>query len=154
VELINNNTWTNAASGKKYEQNNYLLRNKGNRDVCDVVLIAPLTSNLTKGNNATSGPPFYSSYNVQSCNVSGGQMELRFPTWADTVYKHGGVIPFGYVLHGYWNGSATEGPATVERACYCDKEDNGTDGGRMLLLRGDDCERRRHHRKLGEEKRP
>lgn len=76
-------------------------------------------------------------------------MELRFPTWADTVYKHGGVIPFGYVLHG----SGTEGPATVERARYCD-EDNGTDGGRMLLLRGDDYERWRHHRKLEEEKRP
>ncbi|GAB5035924.1 Hypothetical protein NocV09_03100600 [Nannochloropsis oceanica] len=153
VELINNNSWTDATSGKKFEQNNYLLRNTGDRDVCGMVMTAPLNSNLTKGSNVTRRPPFYSSYNVQSCNVSAGQMELRFPTWADIVYKKGGVVPFGYIIHGYWNGSATEGPATVEHARFCDDGDNETGNGRMLRLRRDFYERRHHHRKLEEEKR-
>ncbi len=104
---MNNNTWVNSSTGKRFEQNNYLLKNNGTRNVCDVVLAAPVTANVTAGgsNNSTAGalPPFYSAYNVQSCSVSGGAMHLTFPSWAKTVYANGGVVPFGYILEGKAN---------------------------------------------------
>lgn len=127
VILINNNTWTNPITGGHYEQNNYLLVNNGTRNVCDVVMIAPVSREEFPAGN-TSSPPFLSSYVVESSGITDGEMELTLPSLAATVFGYGHVIAFGYILEGDWDGSITRGPVFVADARFCE--------GKETRLRG------------------